>query len=872
MVSALDRHKRAILVCVVLSLATFALFLPVRECGFLNFDDNLYVTQNDLVSHGLSWRACNAALTATYGCNWHPATTISHMLDCQLYGLKPAGHHLTNVLIHAVNAVLLFGLLRTLTGAFWRGAMVAALFAWHPLHVESVAWVAERKDVLSTFFALLSLFAYAGYVRRKDGERQDINLAEQAEAGKDQAGVAARPEESSSKNRRNRRNLQLTRGSGNAPRNLYYAFSLALFALGLASKPMVVTLPFVMLLLDFWPLERLCQPENRWENIRRLIWEKVPFFILSALSCLITLWVQGRGGALESLEEIPLSARYTNTAVAYVRYIELMFYPAGLAVPYPHPGHYPALRVTVAALIFVGLTMIALWQARRRPYLLVGWCWYVGMLVPVIGLVQVGDQAIADRYTYLPLVGLFVAIVWWLADLVGERPFARSCAIAGAAVVLLGCAFATRVQLQYWKSSGTLFAHTLKVTRDNAWAEVNYGCALYDERQFDAARIRFLNALKLKPRFAMTYLNLGKVSQAMGDDSEALNYLQQALALAPDNSETALAHAIALVRMGRLDEAAAAYAAALAAHPANAMLQCNYGLLLSRQGNTDEALNHFYEAIRLDPTMMAAQLEIGNLLARTGRTEEAMAAFRQSMKLQPTNDTAHINLGGLFEQLGQTENALLEYHEAVRVQPESARAHSNLGVLLAKEGKPAEAEIHFKRFTELESTNANAFYNLGNVLLAQKKFGDAELQYSNSISLNPKDADASYKLAVCQIRQGKSSLGAESLRKTVQLNPNHATALIDLAWMLAASPDPAIRNGDEAVKTARRACEVTKFGDINSKGAYDAALAEAGRFSEAIEAAGKTRTLALAIGQSELADAAARREALYRQNQPFRLP
>ncbi len=831
-VNGLRFNLLSLSVCLGLGLATMALYLPLLKGGFVNYDDDIYVTQNPLVSQGFSWRASRAALNTCYGCNWHPVTTFSHMLDCQVYGLKPAGHHLSSILLHASNVMLLLLLLNSLTGKFWRSAMVAALFAWHPAHVESVAWIAERKDVLSSFFALLSLLAYTRYVH-----------------------VRARP----------------------APHwgsCLWYGVALLFFALGLMSKPMVVTLPFLMLLLDFWPLARFGPAESvfTWRKSARLILEKSPFFLLSAVSCLVTFWVQKHGGAVESLEVLPLTARVTNSVVAYVQYVMLMLYPHDLAVLYPHPRQHPWLRVLACAVGLIGGTVAALRQVRQRPYILIGWLWFLGMLVPVIGLVQVGDQAMADRYTYLPYVGLFIAAVWGAVDLAGDSRLRQRVAVAAGILALLACAIVTERQLRHWKNSVTLFSHAVEVTQNNAWAELNLGCALFDLRQYDAAQKHFVTAQKLKPQSAMVFLNLGKVQDKLGDLPRALEFFQEAVAYGPKNSEIHFALANTYMKLDRLDDAAAHYQLALSFNPNNAALQCDYGLLLARLGDASGAIARLNAAVRLKPSLPVAQMELGNLYAKSGKTEDAIAAYRRGIMLLPTNEVARLNLGGLMEWTGKNEEALSLYREAVKLNPDSARARSNLGVLLAKEGKAAEAEIQFQRFVELEPTNAGACYNLGNALLAQGKFKAAASQYSQTLALDPRDADAAYKLALCQARQGEAALAVESYRKTLQINPNHPAALIDLAWMLAAHPNPEIRNGREAVKWARFACQATGFEDLNARAALDVAFAEAGQFDEASEAVGKTRTLALAVGQTEMAEAAAKRQALYREHQPFHLP
>jgi tetratricopeptide (TPR) repeat protein len=840
-------------IALLLGVLTCVLFLPLRNCAFLNYDDVVYVTGNPYVKGGISWASCREAMTACYGCNWHPLTTVSHMLDYEFYGLKPAGHHLTSVVLHALNTVLLFWLLRAMTGAIWRSAVVAALFAWHPLHVESVAWVAERKDLLSTFFGFLCLLAYTGYCKyRRAAPRTVTSEARGSQPVRSKQAAATR--------------LRW---------RFFYFLALSFYAAGLLSKPMLVTLPFVMLLLDVWPLGRYRESAagaSVWNRARPLVLEKVPFLVLCALFCVITVWVQTRGGALESLDEIPFASRVANAAVSYAKYLGRTIVPVNLAILYPHPIKFPIMEVVGALLLLLLCAGIALWRARPQPYLMVGWFWFLGMLVPVIGLVQVGDQAMADRYTYVPIVGLFIAVVWALGDFVQRRAAWRMVVIGFGVVVLGAMCGATRAQLRHWKDSETVFRHALEVTRDNVWGEVNYACAMYEKRRFAEASDHFQRALRMKPAAGLILLNLGKLSEAMGENANALDYFAQATAVSPRNVDVCVAYGYSLAQAGREAEAAAQYVLGEELDPHNPLLQYNYGVLLSKQGRNDEAASHLREAFRLDPTMVAARLELGNLLARDGQIDSAIASFRGCIADEPTNATARVNLGILLEETGRSGEALQQYRDAVRVQPLSARARSSLGILLAKEGKPAEAELHFRRFTELEPTNANAFYNLGNVLFSQKKFPDAESTYSNALFLSPRDVQAGYKMAVCLAQQKKFAAAVGALRHTLELNPSHAAAMTDLAWLLAASAEPGLRNGPDAERLARRACALTAFSDVNARGALDAALAENGKFPEAIEAVAKTRALAVENGKPEQIAAADKRAALYREEKPYRLP
>ena len=434
--------SRLRLVILLLVLGTLVVYLPVSHHGFSLYDDNDYVTENPMVQHGLTWNDIQWAFTSWYAANWHPVTWLSHMLDCQLFNLTPGGHHDVNVLFHIANTVLLLVLLLRLTGTIWPSAFVAALFAWHPLHVESVAWVSERKDVLSTFFALLTLLCYARYVIGDKGQ-----------------------------------------GTGNANikspaiRHLsrHYWLALFFFALALMSKPMFVTLPFVLVLLDFWPLGRFRGPGfGAW---RKLVLEKIPFFVLVIASCVVTFLAQKHGGAVIPLEKIPLGLRVENMLVAYALYLQKIFWPARLAVFYPFPPAISNSALAISVIPLVCISAIAWFNKNRYPYLLAGWLWFLGTLVPVIGLVQVGSAAMADRYTYFPSIGIFLAVTLGIRDASAKFHVPKQAVAATAVLAAADCLVLTHRQLGYWSSDISLFSHALAVTPDNDTARIDLGGA-----------------------------------------------------------------------------------------------------------------------------------------------------------------------------------------------------------------------------------------------------------------------------------------------------------------------------------------------------------------------------------------------------------
>ena len=464
---------------------TLAVYWPVTHAEFINFDDPAYVTHNPPVEAGLTVDGLVWALTTGHGSNWHPLTWVSHMADCQWFGLDAGQHHLTSLLFHVANTLLVFAWLRGLTGAVWRSALVAALFGWHPLHVESVAWISERKDVLSTFFCLLTLMAYGWYVKEAEVQSPKSKVKERKA-------------------------------------KICYGLALGFYALGLMSKPMLVTLPFVLLLLDWWPLGRIfdLKKGRAGETVWALILEKAPFFLLALGSCVVTFLVQRAGGAVMSVATMPLSQRAGNAVVSYVRYLGKTVWPEGLAMYYP-PRHWAVWQVAGALGL---LALVTVWVARervRRPYLAVGWLWYLGTLVPVIGLVQVGGQAMADRYTYIPLIGIFIAVVWGLGDLMGNGAKLRMAAWGITTAVLAACLVLTGRQVQTWQTAITVCRHTLAVTTKNARIENLLGQALMKQNNVDEAVFHFQKAIEYLPGYTDALDNLTGVAWVLATSPEA---------------------------------------------------------------------------------------------------------------------------------------------------------------------------------------------------------------------------------------------------------------------------------------------------------------------------------------------------------------
>ena len=562
-------------VCVFLALAVWAVFGQTLHHEFVNYDDARYVYENPMVTGGISLHAIVWTFTHDSGLNqWLPLTDISHMLDWQLYGSNAGGHHLTNVLLHAANAILLFLVLRKMTGALWRSAFVAAVFAIHPLRVESVAWVTERKDVLSGLFFMLTLLCYAKTVT----------------SGKWQVTGKNRPPGSI-----------VSRVTCHA--SPFYWLALMFFTLGLLSKSMLVTLPFVLLLLDFWPLNRFstsapAAPRSRLNAWSGLFLGKIPFLLLSAASCVVTVLTQKN--AMLALQGVTFPWRVGNALTACADYLWQMIYPVGLAVLYPHPGnHLSVLRagLSVLVLLLISAGVMAGW--RKHPWLLVGWLWYLGMLVPVIGLIQVGEQARADRYTYLPQIGLYVLVAWGAVELCGSWRHRRALLGSAAAAILAGLLAGAHVQTGYWKDSITLWTHTLACTPANPSARSGLGMALANQGKLPEAIQQYERAIQLQPDLPVAHYNLGIALAGQGKLDEAIQHYQRAIQIKPDYAEALNNLGNVLGEEGRLPEAIQQFERALQAEPGFAEAHYDLGVALARQGKLNEAIPHFQQALAL---------------------------------------------------------------------------------------------------------------------------------------------------------------------------------------------------------------------------------------------------------------------------------
>jgi tetratricopeptide (TPR) repeat protein len=622
-------------VCAGLALITWLVFGQVLGHQFVNYDDEFYIYENARVMSGLSWQNVWWAVTHTVCFNWHPLTVISHMFDCQLYGLRPAGHHFTSVLFHSVAVILLFLALRQMTHALWKSAFVAAVFAVHPLHVESVAWVSERKDTLSAVLFVLTLGAYTHYVRRRS----------------------------------------LTA----------YFLVLLLFALGLMAKPMLVTLPFLLLLLDWWPLRRLsASPKSNdrskilsGSTIGCILLEKIPLFFLSAASCFATLVAQK--SVIYRFDQLSLTERAGNAALAITIYLRQSVLPMGLSVFYPHPRHeLSAIQVGAAFLLLGVITVAAFIFRRAHPYCLVGWCWFIGMLIPVIGIVQVGGQSHADRYTYLPQIGLVMAVTWLVENI--SLAMRNRTAILGAAagVIVASLMGLGWKQTMVWRDSRSLWMHALAVNPRNDTAHNALAAVALRENQVDEAIFHARNALEIRP-----------------DSPDAHNQLGQAF-----------------LSKGRRAEARAEFQRVIAISPNRPRVHYNLGTLLLEAGELDDAIVQFREEIKIQPAFVEAYTNLGTALVRKGELDQALAYFQKAVEMDPYLPKVHYNIALILRGRGQRDEAAFHLQKELQVNPANAEAHSDLGVVWLEEGRVKEAIDEWQKTLELDPANLNAQVNL----------------------------------------------------------------------------------------------------------------------------------------------------------------
>ena len=663
-------------VCVILAVVTVLVYSGVRNNDFLTYDDGVYVSENHQVQMGVNPHTIAWAFTTFHASNWHPLTWVSHMVDWSLYGRNPVGHHLTNVFLHAANAILLFLLLLYLTGFLGRAAIAAFLFAVHPAHVESVAWLAERKDLLCAFFSLIALLVYVWYVRSPSWKR--------------------------------------------------LAWVVLASACALMSKPMAVTLPFIMLLLDYWPLRRVSFTQQthaaRFSSLRKLFLEKWPLFILAIFSSVVTFLAQRSGGSVIILEAFPMWVRFSNAAISYCRYLRIAFWPYPLTAYYYHDRIHTSIPAVALSAIALFLITAVCWRTRKtRPYCLFGWLWFLETLVPVIGIVQVGVQAMAERYTYLPFIGIFIAAVWLIGDAVANSPKLKVAAQLLAVAVIVACAFETRAQVKVWKNTVTLFTHVLEVD----------------------------------PRGELPNSSLGVQYLRQGKLAESLKYFDQALVYNPYGAMTLSYSAYALMQthdQHNLQVAGQRIQKALSVTPGDFFSWADLGLWSAYMGRPKDEETYSRKALAIDPNFAAAHLYLADALQAQGKLDEAAQQCRQAIALEPENSDAHISLGAILNQQGLNQQALDEFHRSLAILPDQAPVYYKIGSTLLETHRFPEAIEAFKQSLHFDPANAHAHNDLGVALSQVGDYSNAAEQFNRAVQLDPSYADAKRNLALARAR------------------------------------------------------------------------------------------------------------------------
>ncbi len=712
---------------------TLVVYLQVGNHDFINYDDGLYVTENHYVKKGVTHESIAWAFTATHSANWHPITWLSHMLDVSLYGMNSGNHHLINVLFHIANTMLLFLLFRRMTGNLFQCSFIAALFAIHPLHVESVAWVAERKDVLSTFFGMLTMGAYIRYV-----EKPGIKI---------------------------------------------YFSTLLLFVLGLMSKPMLVTLPFVLLLLDYWPLRRFGNTGDKLKNeefyargnIKNIIIEKIPLFMLSTASCILTFSVQKIGGAVGSLGAYPLDIRIANILISYIDYIGKMLWPFHLSVFYPLSNDISIWKVINSIIILAIISTIAVRHIKQNPWFLIGWLWYLGTLVPVIGLVQVGLQAMADRYTYIPLIGIFVIIAWGIPELVVKLKYKETWQALAASVFFIFLMVISWLQVRHWADSTTIFKNALDNTTGNYVAHNNLGRALSDQGKIDEAIKHYKHALQIHPYPERPYTNLGAALFVQSRYNEAIKCYYDALRFAPDYFMAHNNLGIVFAAQGRFDEAVLHYSKALQLSPDFEEIYNNLGVAFAAQERFDDAINSFLLALKKNPTYSEAYNNLGLAVIRKGLIEKAVLYFQEALRLKPGYTEAQRNLNRALSDLKKIENAVSRMQDALKINPHGER-RGDIKIEVLTQKKMALDKVinqYWKSLPTEKGFTQIAMDDFIMVRAVKKEYKAAFPIFKKILERWPDYADAYYHIACIYAMQNKIEESVEWLQKAIEKGFNN---------------------------------------------------------------------------------------------------
>ena len=718
--------RRNTLLCAGLILGCVAIYGQTLAGNFVAYDDPLYVTENAEVQAGLSWSGVVWAFTTDRALYLHPLTWLSHMLDCTLYGLNPWGHHLTSVLFHCANTVLLFVVLARMTKGVWPAAVAAALWGLHPLRVESVAWIAERKDVLSMLFWVLGMWAHLRY-RERPGPVRYLGVA-------------------------------------------------VMFVLGFLSKPMMVTFPCVLLLLDYWPLGRVDRTEPLAAmagRIARLAVEKAPLFLLTVAMSAVTYVMQSSSDNLRYMSKISLADRCVNAVVVYVLYVVKTLWPAGLAPYYPHPVHRPLWQLALAAPVLLALTLLCLKNMRSRPWLLVGWLWYLGTLVPVIELIQAGSFSHADRYTYIPAVGICIMAAFTLNELRERGRVARTVIDTAVVLAVLAYTGAAARQTAYWKDTETLFRHALEVTPDNSISQNNLACGLYEKKRYDEALEHCERALKLAPGNNVAMEGMGMILHDQGRYEEALVKHREALALMPDDPKAQRNLRKTLKALGRLDATEEEYGRLHETPFKSVDDLCRLGTLAMKLGKPDDAFKAFEAALKMEPDSKRVYNAVGDVLAGDGKFADALQYYEKALRADPADAQTLYNMGFVLSKLDRPEEAAAKYREAVRVKPDFAQALNNLGGILANAQQLDGAAECFRKAAALDPKYVEPRLNLANLLAVQGRSEDALRLLEESVAANSASVPARLSLAGMLVALKRYDEAEAQAKKALELEPGN---------------------------------------------------------------------------------------------------
>lgn len=747
------------------------------------------------------------------------------MFDCQLWGLWPGGHLLTNVILHAAVTISLFLMLRSLTGALWRSTFVAAVFAIHPLRAESVAWVSARADLLSALFFVLSVWSYSLYAR---GEEHSVR---------------------------------------------HYTIAFGLFACGLMCKSTIIAMPFVLLLLDYWPLQRFARSDNRSSNFLlfgRLALEKTPFVALSFASAWLTVLAQHN--AIDAVEPHPLSYRLGSALISYVVYLKQLIYPVRLAAFYPHSSNdiSPAHLILAVLLLALISTVAFLWR-KQQPFLLVGWLWYIGILIPVIGVVQFGLQVRADRYTYLSQIGVLILLTWSATHLLQSWRYSRAAFSWAGILSVLVLLNSTRTQVSYWRDSEALWRHAIACTSGNYLAYTNLGAALVQKGQVNEALTLYTAALAIKPSFPQTHNSIGLAYLQNGQTNDAIGHFLRAIELRPAYAEAESNLGIALLQQHRTDEAVAHFEKAVVINPTLFRAYDNLGATLMEKGRVDEAISHFKKALQIEPQYEETHINLGNAWLKEGKQDEAAVEFETARQIHSVVTRAE-NGGGGFSVQKHGNATLRQYFDAIKADPNDAWAHVNIANALRTAGQTADAVDHYEKAIAINPEFAQAHNGLGNALLQRGKMDEAIAHYETAIRIQPRLAEAHNNLATALLQTGREKEAIEHARKALEFQPHNVSFENNLALMLAATPDDSLRDGSAALELAEQANQLSGQLQPDVLATLAAAYAETGRFAEAVQTAQKAAALAATQHNMPLHDRVELDLKLYQANKPLRLP